>query len=172
MNLIEKIKSYESIINNKLKDNNVLVQIVQSGEKTGSIIIFKENYADKIFDIEMITSCQIRITENNKTIEYGLFIGNLGAWIFNLYNSLEYLYSFYGGKQNGKVFKLEDVRKISNKNTKNLQKERANGLTVHRAEIDEQPIVEGYLGPMFEKIDYGKIYLRYETPEIYNMLSS
>ena len=33
-------------------------------------------------------------------------------------------------------------------------------------------MVEGYLGPMFDKIDYGKIYLRYETQEVYNMLSN
>ena len=32
-------------------------------------------------------------------------------------------------------------------------------------------MVENYLGPMFDEIDYGKIYLRYETQEVYDMLS-
>mgnify|MGYP001080315436 CR=1 FL=1 len=39
-------------------------------------------------------------------------------------------------------------------------------------ELDNQLTVNGYLGPIFEKIDYGKIYLRYETQEIYDMLSA
>ena len=43
---------------------------------------------------------------------------------------------------------------------------------VHKKELDNQPKVQGYLGPMFGGIDYGKIYLRYETQEIYNMLSA
>ena len=39
------------------------------------------------------------------------------------------------------------------------KEERKNGLLVHRKELDDQPMVENYLGPMFDEIDYGKIYL-------------
>lgn len=45
------------------------------------------------------------------------------------------------------------------------------GAATRKKELDNQPIVNGYLGPMFGKIDYGIIYLTYTTQEIYNLLS-
>jgi len=119
----------------------------------------------------MISSNQINIMENNRTVENGLYIDNLEKWIFNLYNSVEYLYTFYGGPLNGKVLEKNQVEKIANNITEDYSKEREKGLIVQRKELDRQPIVKNYLGPMFEAIDYGKVYLRYETPEIYAMLS-
>ena len=50
--------------------------------------------------------------------------------------------------------------------TEDLSELRAQGRCVHRKELDNQPIFDGFLGPMWD----GGI-LRYETPEIYDMLS-
>lgn len=50
--------------------------------------------------------------------------------------------------------------------SEDLSEERAKGYCVHRAELDNQPEFEGFLGPMW---DGGM--LRYETPEIYDILS-
>lgn len=48
-----------------------------------------------------------------------------------------------------------------------LSAERAKGYCVHRAELDNQPTILGrYVGPMW---DGGC--LRYETPEVYAMMS-
>ena len=113
----------------------------------------------------------MNIIENNRKIETGLSTENLGKWIYNLYNPIEYLYVFYGGKLRGKILSKTQIDEISSENTIDFSKEREKGLLVHRKELDNQPIVRGYLGPMFEKIDYGKVYLRYETQEIYDMLS-
>lgn len=50
--------------------------------------------------------------------------------------------------------------------TEDLSELRAKGRCVHRAELDNQPIFEGFLSPMW---DGGE--LRYETQEVYDMLS-
>lgn len=51
--------------------------------------------------------------------------------------------------------KSEDLSELRNK-----------GYLVHRAELDNQPILPGYLGPMWNGDG-----LRYETQEVYNQLS-
>lgn len=48
----------------------------------------------------------------------------------------------------------------------NYEELRKQGACVHRAELDDQPVYTGWLGPMW---DGGK--LRYETQEVYDMLS-
>lgn len=160
MNVIEKIEKMESIINEKLKSNNILVKISSSKNKNkGTISILKDKKVNRIFEIEAISSCQINIVENGKIIEHELSKDNIGMWIYNLYNPVEYFYEFYGKELNGLVLTREQVKQI------------ANGYTKEDGELEKQPKVQDYLGPMFGKIDYGKIYLRYETQEIYNMLS-
>ena len=173
MNLIKEIQKLEGRINSKLKDNHIEIKIIESKDQyEGKIIILKDKKVIRVFGINMISCSQIDVYEKDKILEQGLFIDILGAWIFNLYNNVEYLYVFYGGELNRKVFTKEGINKISTGTTSNMSEERNKGLMVHRKELDEQPKVKGYLGPMFEEIDYGKIYLRYETQEIYNMLSA
>lgn len=172
MDLIKKIQNMESEINEKLKSNNVTIRIIGDENKSeGTIIILKDKKINRRFKIEIISCCQINITENNRKIETGLITEDLGKWIYNLYNPIEYLYVFYGGKLSGKVLTKTQIDEISNETTIDFSKERAMGLLVHRKELDNQPMVKGYLSPMFEKIDYGKVYLRYETQEVYDMLS-
>ena len=171
MAIIEKIQRLESIINEKLKESNIQINIIGK-ENKGKIIISKEKRTDKVLDIYAISSCQIDILENNKIIERGIFIDNIGAWIFNLYNEIEYAYVFYGGRLNHQILTREQLNEKTDLTTPDMSFERKQGAVVHRKELDNQPIVEGYLGPMFEEIDYGKIYLRYETQEIYDMLSA
>lgn len=85
--------------------------------------------------------------------------------------NIEYLYEFVGGKLNNRILTREEINEISNELTKDYSEERKKGIAVHRKELDNQPTVEGYLGPMYNGIDYGKIILRYETQEVYDMLS-
>ena len=75
---------------------------------------------------------------------------------------------FVGGYLNGQVMTVEEVeRKYGNgKLTPDYSIERAAGGVVPRKELDCQPKVDGYAGPMW---DGDK--LRYETWEVYDMLS-
>lgn len=50
--------------------------------------------------------------------------------------------------------------------TKSWAEERAKGYTVPRAELDNRPMFEGYLGPMYDADA-----LRYESHAMYDRLS-
>ena len=77
---------------------------------------------------------------------------------------------FVGGKLNKTVMEVEEVLELQllecRGYSKDHTKEREQGLCVPRKELDNQPLFEGYLGPMWD----GDM-LRYETQEVYNMLS-
>ena len=75
---------------------------------------------------------------------------------------------FVGGKYDGAEMTVEQIFNTcwNGRFTPNFSKERAAGLCVPRAELDNQPLVDGYLTPMW---DGGK--LRYETYEVYDILS-
>ena len=110
------------------------------------------------------------------------------------------VYEFHGGQYGGKRMTRSEVMGIYNGNlSKDWTAERNAGALVPRAELDNQPHVSGYLGPMYDGERYiadGKEYysfqyerlsdetkksfndiveiigvLRYETQEVYDMLS-
>lgn len=173
MDLIKRIQELENLINKRFIQSNIIIKIIDDIEPNkGQIIIWKDNNIDRIFKIDAASYFQVAIIENGEFLEENLAVDDLGKWLFNLYNPIKYLYEFYGGKLSGKVLSAEQINKISKLKTQNFEKERAQGILVHRKELDDQPIIENYLGPMFDRIDYGKVYLRYETQEIYDMLST
>ena len=51
--------------------------------------------------------------------------------------------------------------------TADLSESREKGLIVHREELDNKPEYYGWCGPMWDGGDY-----RYETWEVYNMMSN
>ena len=71
----------------------------------------------------------------------------------------------YGGKLAG-TYEVEDLWKFANGKSEDLSELRDRGCCVHRAELDNQPMLEGYCGPMWD----GDA-LRYETWDIYEALS-
>lgn len=75
---------------------------------------------------------------------------------------------FVGGRLNGRIMSVEVVERdyCNGQHTEDLTEYRKRGAWVHRAELDNQPMVDGYLSPMW---DGGM--LRYETPEVYDLLS-
>ena len=106
---------------------------------------------------------------------------------------MQYLYEFIGGYLNGHKLQHEEVEQIATGHTPYRGRERALGGLVPREELDGQPTVKGYLGPMWDGTRYevngqlrsdwqlteeekaGKepiAILRYETQEVYDMLSN
>lgn len=74
---------------------------------------------------------------------------------------------FAGGKYNGMTMDMAQLMAVSNgKRRPDYSADRARGGCVPRAELDNAPLVDGYLSPMW---DGGM--LRYETYEVYDMLS-
>ena len=76
---------------------------------------------------------------------------------------------FVGGFLNNQMFAdVNDAKKVIQciGYTEDLTEKRNQGILVRREELDNQPQFEGYLGPMWD----GDC-LRYETQEVYDMLS-
>ena len=73
---------------------------------------------------------------------------------------------FVGGKLNGTEMDVEDIKKYLNVigYSHDWSTERSQGECVPRKELDNQPVVIGYLSPMW---DGGR--LRYETQEVYDL---
>lgn len=90
----------------------------------------------------------------------------------------KYLYHFVGGAYNGKMWRYAalEARNLITGYAPDLSDLRATGALCKRAELDNQPIIVGYYGPMYDgtkELD-GVTYhvIRYETAEVYEMLSN
>lgn len=77
-------------------------------------------------------------------------------------------YQFVGGNLSGQILAGKEIEAIAHGRTKNLSKERSEGKLVHRAELDDQPIVQNDIGPMYNGHYKDGVLLRYETKEVYN----
>ena len=187
---MEKLKEHEYDINIKAQVRNFKVEIADNGDNTGSITVWKFNKNKKnlsemltfietqtfveTLDIEGIADFQVSIKKENEILEDGLFLDKITKWIYNRLNNekIEFMYEFVGGKYNGKTMTKAEVETLSHGLTEDLTHIRQKGGTCQRKELDNQPLVDGYLSPMFSHIDYGLVYLRYETQEVYNILSN
>ena len=104
------------------------------------------------------------------------------------------IYEFVGGKYDGQDMTREQVEAIGNGSyTPNYTEARLAGRLVPRKELDEQPKVDGYIGPMYNGFGYlingefkrswsctlGELegkepidIIRYESPKVYDMFSN
>ena len=107
----------------------------------------------------------------------------------------KYLYNFAGGPLNGKFWHYAalEVRGLITGYNKDMSAVRACGRLCQREELDNQPLVNGYYGPMWggvmydvggkmkydfqctelEKLDTANtmyLVIRYETAEVYNSM--
>lgn len=181
---VKKLKEREYDINIKAQIRNFKVEITDNGDNTGSITVWKFNKNKKnlsemltfveTLGIEGIADFQVSIKKENEILEHGLFLDKITKWIYNRLNNekIEFMYEFLGGKYNGKTMTKAEVETLSHGLTEDLTHIRQKGGTCHRKELDNQPLVDGYLSPMYSHIDYGLVYLRYETQEVYNILSN
>lgn len=175
---VGKLKEHENDINIKARIRGFKVDITDNKNNTGSITIWNFNNNTKKFietlSIEGVASFQVTIKKNNEILEHGLFLDRITKWIYNRLNNenIEFMYQFFGGKYNGQTMTRAEVESLSSGITEDLTHIRQQGGTCHRKELDNQPLVNGYLSPMFSHIDYGLVYLRYETQEVYNIMSN
>lgn len=171
---VERLKEVEENINIKAKIRGFMVDITDNRNNNGSITIWEFNKNTKhlnemqtfietktfveTLDIEGVADFQVTIKKDNEILEHGLSLDKITQWIYNRLNNenIEFMYEFIGGKYNGQTMTRTEVESLSHGTT----------------ELENQPLVDGYLSPMFSHIDYGLIYLRYETQEVYNTMSN
>lgn len=106
---------------------------------------------------------------------------------------MTFLCHFVGGPRNGQYIPVGIAEVMTAERSADKSKERAAGRLVHRAELDNRPVFQGYLGPMWDGIRYevdGKLksdwaipefdqiglepigILRYETQKVYDAMSN
>jgi hypothetical protein len=77
-----------------------------------------------------------------------------------------FIYQFCGGEYNGKMwlFPALEVRGLITGFNQDKKGQRAAGMLVYREELDNQPKIKGYNGPMYNGIDdaTGRVIIRYE----------
>lgn len=186
---VEKLKEHEYDMNIKAQVRNFKVEITDNRDNTGSITVWKFNKNKKnlsemltfietqtfveTLDIEGIGDFQVEIKKDNEILEHGLFLDKITKWLYNRLNNedIEFMYEFVGGKYNGQTMTKAEVETISHGLTEDFTHIRQEGGICHRKELDNQPLVNGYLSPMYSHIDYGLVYLRYETQEVYDSIA-
>lgn len=84
---------------------------------------------------------------------------------------MKFVCDFVGGALNGTI-SLEEAEKMTSKRSEDLSEIRARGGLVHREELDNKPVFDGYAGPMWDGVRKGNVaVLRYETWDVYDMMS-
>lgn len=83
---------------------------------------------------------------------------------------MKFVCQFVGGPLAGTVT-LEQAEKMTDKRSEDLSDIRKRGGLVHREELDNKPKFDGYCGPMWDGMRGDTAVLRYETWEVYDLLS-
>lgn len=111
------------------------------------------------------------------------------------FNTNDYLYHFVGGAYNGEIWHYAalEARGLISGYSEDMSALRAMGRLCKREELDNQPLIDGYMSPMYDGVRYevnGKLkyafecseeekreatneyhVIRYETWEVYKSLS-
>lgn len=86
-------------------------------------------------------------------------------------NKIKFICDFIGGPLAG-TMPLEQAEAMTGRRSADLSEIRKRGGLVHREELDNKPEFDGYCGPMWDGTRGSNIaVLRYETWEVYDMLS-
>jgi hypothetical protein len=111
--------------------------------------------------------------EDEELVTSGEFTRSIPNEVLMDKSNLELLYELVGGEYAG-TYTEEEVKALpcfSGRYSRDWSKERAAGGFVHRAELDNKPQLDGYLGPMMGGYRDSKMVLRYETQDVYDRLS-
>lgn len=135
----------------------------------------KFRYNGKVYFAEPRSTCQVDIfDDNHKQIGWGVVTDKIKQEVFTDYvTNQDFLYQFVGGEYAGE-YTREEAEKLPIREpelTDDLDDIRARGGFVHRKELDNQFQFKGYIGPMWNGTKDGKGVIRYETPEVNDMLS-
>lgn len=135
----------------------------------------KFRYNGEVYFAEPRSTCQVDIfDDNHKQIGWGVVTDKIKQEVFTDYvTNQDFLYQLVGGEYAG-TYTREEAEKLPIREpelTDDLDDIRARGGFVHRKELDNQFQFKGYMGPMWNGTKDGKGVIRYETPEVNDMLS-
>ena len=168
--LDESTSDFEITMTDRIADNLG----INKDEITETNGIIEFSYNGKTYKAEPISSCQVKILdEDGKEVSYGVVVDKIKEEVFTEYNKNDFIYQLVGGEYAG-TYTREEAEKLpilEPKLSPDDSEVRNNGGFTHRKELDNQLQFKGYLGPMWNGTEDGKGVIRYETQEVYNMLS-
>lgn len=133
-------------------------------QKEGDSIKFR--YNGKVYFAEPVAMYQVNIfDDNHNQISWGVLTDRIKEEVFTDYiTDKKFIYQLVGGEYAGEYTKegLDKLNLINGNTGENLGS---------RKELRNQPTLKGYLGPMWNGVKDGNVVIRYETQEVYNMLS-
>lgn len=134
----------------------------------------KFRYNDKLYFAEPRSTNQVNIyDDNHNQIGWGVNVNKIKEEVFTEYGNDDFLYELVGGEYAG-TYTGDEARKLPILEPELSPDDsdiRANGGFTHRKELDKQLQFKGYLGPMWNGTKDGKAIIRYETQEVYDMMS-
>lgn len=117
---------------------------------------------DEVYTLLPISLSQVNVYDSKEElVDSHVFISDLDDEIFNK-GQVENVYKVVGGEYEGD-YTLDELKNLPIFSGKYFN---------HRGELNNQPILDGYVGPMLDGWREGhKRVIRYDTYEIYDMLS-
>lgn len=127
---------------------------------------------DELFYLIPVTMSQFDVyNSNEKLIAKSEFTRNIIDEIVTINGNVEFIYELAGGEYAGTYDEVESLPCFSGKYTSDQSDIRDKGGFTSKKELDNKPILNGYVGPMMNGWKNHKMVLRYETQEVYDALS-
>lgn len=113
--------------------------------------------------------------DNNNQIGWSVSTDSIKQEVFTDYSKNDNMvYDLVGGEYAGTYTYAELVKLpiyIKDNDDSAMKTARNNGGFTHRKELDDQPILNGYLGPMWDGVKDNQAHIRYETQGVYDMMA-
>lgn len=156
-----ELEIYQKLINGIKENLNINEHDIQIDEN-----VIKFRYNDNVYFAEPCSMYQVNIFDgNHNQIGWGVLVNEIKEEVFTEYTNDDYLYQLVGGKYAG-TYTREEAGDLPI-----LEPELTGENTGRRKELQKQLQFKGYLGPMWNGTKDGKAIIRYETQEVYDMLS-
>ena len=170
--LVEDLSYYQDKVANLLSSD--LVDIVEATDFNGKEAFKLTANDGKVLYLVPSTLSQVDVYNNQGNV---LDTNVFWRYIVDEFIQTEeagFIYELVGGDCAGTytIDELKNLPCFDGKYSADQSEMRNNGGFTHRKELDNQPELNGYLGPMFDGWDKNhNVILRYETQEVYDRLS-
>ena len=113
--------------------------------------------------------------DNNNQIGWGVAVDSIKQEVFTDYSKNDNMvYDLVGGEYAG-TYTYDELVKlpiyIKDNDDTAIKNARNNSGFTPRKELDDQPVLNGYLGPMWDGVKDNQAHIRYETQDVYDMMS-
>lgn len=170
-------KAHEYTMRNaKELESSELVKSVTPVVKYKTEMFELQTTDGRVFYLVPTSMSQFNVYDSNEElVDDRVFYNHIVDEILET-SPVNFKYQLVGGEFAG-MYTYDELKTLpvfTNEKTPDYSAIRARGGLVHRAELDNQPVLNGYVGPMmngWSKVKKHTMIIRYETQEVNDMLS-